>query len=156
MRFFTFRFDRKPNGEFWYPPINSKLQVNESILDVSLRFSGSSVLFLLKTEIAGKTFTHCFVLREDDVQRYYKVDAVSSDTHRNIHGKAFAASKDAFVILHPTDEGVVQEVVDQSSKSSFSLLSETEQFVSESDTIDQYRSGLLVTGDKMINYLTIV
>lgn len=156
LRFFTFRYDRQPQGEFWYPAVATKLQDNESIIDMSLRFAGSTILLLVKTEIKGKTFTHCFVIREDELQAYYRVDALSSDTLRNIHGKAFALAAGTVIVLHPTDDGVVQEIIDAKSNSQLTLLSETEQFVSESDTIDQYRSGILVTGDKMINYLTIV
>lgn len=156
LRFFTYRFDRQSQGEFWYPPVSGELQDNESIIDMSLRFAGSTILLLLKTEIKGKTFSHCFVLHEDKIRCHYRVDAISSDTHRNIHGKAFVAANGSYIILHPTDDGVVQEVVDAKGKSQFSLLSETEQFVSESDTVDQYKQGILVTGDKTINYLTIV
>jgi hypothetical protein len=157
LKFFVYRFDKQPQGELWYPPAETKLKDNESIIDVSVRFAGSSILLLLKTEIQGKTFTHVFIIREDVIKCHYRVDAVSSDTHRNIHGKAFAVPQGVNgIILHPTDDGVVQEIIDLSGKSQFGLISETEQFVSDSDTIDQYRDGLLVTGDKTINYLTIM
>jgi hypothetical protein len=157
LKFFVYRFDKQAQGQLWYPPIESELKDNESIIDASIRFSGSSILLLLKTEIQGKTFVHCFIVHQDTIGCHYRVDAVSSDTHRNIHGKAFAVPQGLRgVVLHPTDDGVVQEVIDSIGKSQFSLIGETEQFVSESDTVDQYKNGLLVTGDKTINYLTIV
>ena len=140
----------------WWPAIATNLEDDESILDASFRFSGSSILLLLKTEIKGKTFTRVFIIRENVIKYHYRVDAISSDTHRNIHGKAFVMSPGNGVILHPTDEGVVQEVINAQGKRQLSLMTETEQFVSDSDTIDQFRDGLLVTGDKTINYLTIV
>jgi hypothetical protein len=155
LRYFILRFDRQ--GEFWYPSIGDKLQDNESILDVSVRFSGSTILLLMKTEISGKTFTHCFFIRENVIQWHSRIDALSSDTHRNIHGKAFAVVKGLFIVLHPTDDGVVQETISlKSNKQGMELMSETEQFVSESDSIDQFRNGILVTGDKTITYLSMV
>jgi len=156
LKFFVYRFDKQPQGELWWPDIATNLKDNESIFDASFRFAGSSILLLLKTEIKGKTFTHVFVVRQDEIKCHYRVDAISSDTHRNIHGKAFAVPSGMNgIILHPTDDGVVQEVIDAQGKRQLSLMGETEQFVSDSDTIDQFRDGLLVTGDKTINYLTI-
>ncbi len=150
LKFFIYRLDKK---KLWYSPITN-LKDNESIVDVSIRFSATSILLILKTEIKGKTFVHVYVLHADKVKCHFRVDAISSDTYKNIHGKAFAASAKASIILHATDDGIVQEKI-ATSGSLASLLSETEPFVSDSDTIDQYRAGILVTGDQGINYLTI-
>ena len=137
----------------WSSPI-AELEEGESIIDVSTFFTASSILMLLKTEIKGKTFVHSYVLHEDTVMHHAKVEAVSSDIYRNIHGKAFRMSSQAIAILHPTDDGIVQESI-KNGQTKAVLLSETEQFVSESDGVDQYGNGILVTGDQIINYLTL-
>lgn len=156
LMFFTYRFDHQPKGELWMPKIDD-LQNNESIIDIATYFAGSTILLLLKTEIKGKTYTRVYLVREDKILAKYRVDAVSSDTHRNIHGKAFAMLGDgSAIILHATDDGVVQEVVDPAGQSTSFVLKETEPFVSDSDLLDQFHEGILVTGDKTVDYLTIV
>lgn len=151
LKFFTYRFDPT---QLWYSPI-TELKADESIIDVNTVFTSSAVLMLLKTEIKGRTYTHRYLLHKDKVQSHSRVESISSDLYANIHGKAFGVAKDSTaVILHPTDDGVVQENVNN-GQSQAVLLSETAQFVSDSDSIDQYVSGILVTGDQSVNYLTI-
>ena len=150
LKFFIYRLDKR---KLWYSPI-TELKDNESIIDASIRFSATSILLILKTEIKGKTFVHVYVLHEDKVKCHFRVDAISSDTYKNIHGKAFAATATASIILHPTDDGIVQEKI-ANNKGQASLLSETEPFVSDGDTVDQYKAGILVTGDQEVNYLTL-
>lgn len=150
LKFFIYRLDQK---KLWYSPI-TELEENESILDASIRFSATSILLILKTEIKGKTFVHVYVLHADEVKSHFRVDAISSDTYKNIHGKGFAATAKASIILHPTDDGIVQEKIENHKSQTF-LWSETEPFVSDSDTLDQYRDGILVTGDQGVNYLTL-
>lgn len=151
LKFFTYRFDPT---QLWYSPI-TELQADESIIDVSTVFTSSVVLMLLKTEIKGRTYTHVYRLHKDRVQWHSKVEAISSDLYANIHGKAFGVSSDSVaVVLHPTDDGVVREVITDGKSDAF-LLSETSQFVSDSDSLDQYAGGILVTGDQLVNYLTI-
>lgn len=150
LKFFSYRFE--PSANLWYSPIND-LQEDESIIDVSTIFTGSSIFLLLKTEIKGRTYTHIYVLYKDEIKFHSKVEALSSDLYRNIHGKAFGVSGSTMVVLHPTDDGIVQESIGKKSKAV--LLSETEPFISDGDTLDQYVSGILVTGDQSINYLVI-
>ncbi|MHA2279598.1 MAG: hypothetical protein ACXAC5_01720 [Promethearchaeota archaeon] len=151
LKFFTNRFD--PTQQ-WYSPI-SDLQQDESIIDVSTLFTSSAVLMLLKTEIKGRTYTHIYVLHKDAIKSQAKVEAISSDLYDNIHGKAFGVATNATaIVLHPTDDGIVQESI-VNGNSQAVLLEETTQFVSDGDSLDQYGSGILVTGDQLVNYLTI-
>ncbi|KKN50711.1 hypothetical protein LCGC14_0629720 [marine sediment metagenome] len=156
LKFFTYRFDNLPQSELWYPPVETKLKDEESILDMSVKFAAPFILLLIKTEKKGKTFTHVFVLYKEQIKNYYRVDAISSDVYHNIHGKSFAVPKNTKgFILHPTDDGIVQEIMPDTGMSTFSLMSETEPFVSEGDTLNKYKNGILVTSDKTINFLTI-
>ncbi len=151
LKYSNFRFDPT---RIWSSPI-ADLEPGESIIDTSTFFTGSAILFLIKTEIKGKTYTHVYVLYEDKIKSHARLEAVSSDIYRNIHGKTFAMSPKGAIVLHPTDDGIVQELITASGQSKAGLMSETEQFVSESDSLYQYGSGILVTGDQSANYLTI-
>lgn len=156
MQFFMMRFDRKKQEQH---TINlPSLEQNESILSVSVRFAVSSILFLMKTEIRGKTYVRVFVIHLDDghLISHYRVESLPSDTHRNIHGKAFAkpSGTNGF-ILHPTDDGIVQETIGNNRIENQTLLGETEQFVADGDSVLQYQQGIIVVGDKTVNYLTI-
>lgn len=135
-----------------------ELEDHESILSTSTRFTESYILFVIKTEIKGKTYTRVYVIQQETgkITTNYRVDALSSDTHRNIHGKAFAKPSGMHgIILHATDDGVVQEVIGQDRIEKQMLMSETEPFINESDSLLQYRKGILIVNDKEINYITL-
>ncbi|MFA5419346.1 MAG: hypothetical protein WC341_12900 [Bacteroidales bacterium] len=154
MKFFVYSLE-KQKTHLWYPPIEIEFLEDESIIDVSVRISGSNILLLLKTEIRGKTFTHTFIIHQDKIQYHAKVEAIGSDTYRIIHGKAFVVPPGLIgVVLHATDEGVVQEIIN-STGSSMVLLKETEPYVAENDSIDHYGDGILVTTSNQIHYLTM-
>lgn len=134
------------------------LDPQESILDVSVCWAVSSLLFLMKTEIKGKTFTRVYVIHQDDgrVLSHYRVESLSSDTHGIIHGKAFLKpSNTNGFILHPTDDGVVQEVVGNNRIEKQTLFSETEQFVASSDQLIQFQKGIIIVRDNTIGYMTM-
>lgn len=153
--YFVYSFDKNPKGEFWTKSLTD-LEDNESVIDIATYFCGSSILLMLKTEITGKTFTRVYVLKEDQQIIKYRVPALASDTHRNIHGKAFMFANGKGVILHPTDDGIVQEMLaapDQPGAQS--LMSETEPFIAESDSLLPYEKGIIVVGDKQINHITL-
>ncbi len=153
LSYFLYRFDHSPKGEFYNVSL-PELEPHESILDIDVTFSASALLFLMKTEVKGSTFTRLYVIHQDNgkVLAQYRTPALASDTLRNIHGKAFAKPHGTNgYVLHPTDDGVVQEIIGGAQ----TLLTETEQFVAESDHLIQFDKGILVVGDKTINYLTL-
>lgn len=157
MNYFLYRFDRRDTGERYDVQL-PRLDDHESIIDASVQFAATSILFMMKTEISGRTYTRVFVIHRDngDVLVNYRVEALSSDTHRNIHGKAFAKPSGSHgVILHPTDDGVVQEVLGATGVGKQTLLTETEQFVAETDKLDQFGDGILVVGDHLVSKLTM-
>lgn len=131
---------------------------HEAILDIATYFSDQSVLAMLKTEIKGKTYTRVYVIKSQtgELISQYRVESMPSDTHRNINGKAFMRPTGSLgIVLHPTDDGVVQEVVGQDCIGKLVLFSETEQFVCESDYLITYGSGIMVVSDKTANHLTL-
>lgn len=154
--YFLYRFDRKDQGERYVVPIPA-LDPLESLLDVSVEFWTNAVLLMMKTEIKGKTYTRVFVIGgEGQILSQYRVESLSSDTHRQIRGKAFAKpSGTNGVIIHPTDDGVVQQIVGNNDIGQLTLFGETEQFVSETDSLMIFRDGIMVVGNDAINYLVI-
>ena len=134
-----------------------ELDDNESILDVSIEFAATSLLFMMKTEIKGTTFTRVFVVDFfGKVISNYRLQSLPSDTHRNIHGKAFAKPSDTCgMVLHPTDDGIVQGTLEATKVTQEVLLSESEQFISDEDNISLYRKGILVASDKLLSYLIL-
>lgn len=151
-RFFVMTFDKITNRHDIKMP---KLDDNESILDISVKFSSGYALILLKTEIQGKTYTRVSVVdMNGNIKSSYRVEALSSDTHRHIHGKMFAKPSGMNgIILHATDDGIVQEVIGNNRIEQQTLLSETEQFIAESDSLFAFKNGILVVSDNMVNYL---
>lgn len=138
--------------------LDLQLPVDESILDMSTKFDLTTILLLLKTEIKGRTYTRIYVIKIDDgtIISEYKVEAISSDTYRNIHGKAFARPMQTNgIVLHPTDAGIVQEMIGHNCVDKQTLLTATEPFIGDGDYLIHHRQGLLTVSNNEIRYLTL-
>lgn len=134
------------------------LDPKESIIDTSVRFAPTGhVLLLLKTELNGKTHSRVFVIEENGtIISSYRVASLGSDVYRNIHGKAFVKIPSApGMILHPTDNGVVQEVIGNNREGQQTLMAATEPFVSEGDSVILFGKGILVLSEKTVEYVTM-
>lgn len=148
--YFIYSFD---NNEYFTTQIS--LDKNESVIDLDAYFHGSSILFLMKTEITGRTYTRIYIINSGKEVFYNKTPSISSDTWSHIHGKTFVNTGTKYIVFHPTDSGIVQEVINPPNQTNQIVLSETEPFVSSSDSIFLYRKGIVVVSDKTINYLTL-
>ena len=134
----------------------SNLEENESIIDRRVYFSGNQILVLLKTEISGKTFTRSYIMEEDKIIYKNKVASISSEIYKNIDGKAFVSVKNKIIILHPTDSGIVQEIIDLiNSNSQNTLLKQTEPYVDDESIVYPYEKGIVVVNENNVCYLTI-
>ena len=150
LRYTIHSFDKKGSMS-QYDAAIPDLDDKESVIDQNVQFFGHYILFILRTEITGRTYARSFILERNGTLIYQsKVESLSSDAYQNIHGKAFAysSSTKTGVVLHPTDNGIIQEIIGTGGGQT--LLSETEQFVSESDNLVQHNSGLLIVGDHSI------
>src|SRR6266568_3607719 len=65
-----------------------------------------------------------------------------------IHGQAYTAG----VLLHATDNGIVQEKIEQGT---FKTFAATANLVREGDTLIKYQSGLIVVGEDRVSYLVM-
>lgn len=155
LQFFIYRFEKKQEV---YTAQLDPLQDDESLLSVVVRFAANCLLCLIKTEVQGRTYARVSVVNFDGtVPANYRIEAMPSDTHRSIHGKAFVRPSGTLgIIMHPTEDGIVQEIIGPSGIQSQTLLSETEQFVGEDDKLVLFSQGMLVLGEKSVNYLRLV
>ena len=156
LQFFFCQFEKK-TGDYFDIDIPD-FEPHESMLDTAVYFTSNSVLLVVKTEIKGKIYTRVYVIRSStgEILSHYRLESMPSDTHRNIHGKSFVRpSGTAGFILHPTDDGVVQEVVGQDRIGKLTIFAETEQFISESDSLINHGQGIIIVGDRLINHLTL-
>lgn len=151
LSYFHYQMKGAKHRDYWSEQI--VLEDQESVIDAAAYFHGSYVLLLLKTEKQRRTYVRGYVLKHGKTLEQYKVEALSSDVYRSIHGKAFAYTV-APIVLHPTDDGIVQEMPQGGTKN-LNVLSATEPFVGETDKLVRYDSGILVCGDKSVTHLTI-
>lgn len=121
-----------------------QLDKTENVIDISVKFSSQGVYLLRKTQHHGKDY-----LRQDLVDASGKViftNRVEESTHPNpeVHGQAYGTG----MVLHPTDEGIMQEEV-KSGKTK--IFDGTKGFVDGTDTLIRYGSSILaVKSDSII------
>lgn len=154
--YFLYRFDRKEHGERYtisFPAFDTA----ESILDIQVEFWSHYLLCLMKTERKGTTYTRVFVLDDEgNILSQYRTKALSSDTHRLITGKAFAKPpKTDGIVLHSTDDGVVQQTMAKNQMGTFKLFSETEPYISEGNALTIFGNGVMIISNDAIGHLTM-
>lgn len=151
-------FNRVFKNYFWFMVVGNKnsdltlpeLEDGESLLDVSLRFSGSSVLVLRKTRKRGTDFARIEVvdISSGTISISNRLKISENPEFAGIHGKAFAQG----VVLHATDSGVVQESLATRQKAT---LAATEPYVDENDSLYPYTNGILVVKEDRVLLLTL-
>ncbi len=124
----------------------SKLSSQESIIDLSIKFSDNSVLIIRKTRKKGIDYVHFDIVSSHDGQTTYshsaKVNELSQ--YENVHGKVFQKG----IIVHPTHQGILYEKVIQQQSD---ILANSEQFITANDALYVYDKQLLtVTDDHVI------
>ncbi len=121
------------------------LAPKESLIDLSVKFSDTSVLIIRKTRRRGVDYVYIDVVsgKDGNVIHSHTGKVGEMERYENIHGKAFKTG----IIMHPTNEGVVHEkVVDQAT----SVLTDSEQFVAGDDSLYAYGNDVLVVKDDRI------
>lgn len=132
-----------------YDVILSPLNPQETMLDLSVHFSSQGALIRRQTQEQGIDY-----LRTEMIDNSGKVVYASPRIKRvdhpcpALHGQAYSTG----VLLHATDQGIVQEKVEQGV---FRTFSATVDLVQEGDTLERYQAGLLVVGEDRVNYLVM-
>lgn len=152
LQFFIYDFS---SGTKFFVVNMEPLETDESIIGISVRFSSDVILVLFKTEIKGRTFSRINLIDSNGkLILSEKIVSLSSECYKSISGKAFVKLGQKFGILHPTDNGIVQEIRDPQSATQL-ILTETEPFVQEGDRLEMFGNGVLVTGDASVVQLIL-
>lgn len=126
-----------------------QLLPDEVLMDISVRFSRSSILIRRHTQYKGVDYIRTEII-ENDGQIIYsgQPEKMEDQPVRSIHGHAYSGG----VALHPTDDGILQERVETRS---FKFFDGTDAFVKTDDVLYAYESGILVANQDAISYVTL-
>jgi len=115
-----------------------KLEDQENVIDLSVKFDNSSALLILKTVMKMRSYIRVYQIGFDGKLRFdKKLEAMGSQIYKNIHGVAYFSG----MLLHPTDDGVVSEKLSDGSLKKFT---ETENYVVEDSIIYPHQKGIVV------------
>ena len=135
------------NGRHFEPKI-PKLDDNEGLVDISVRFSTNSILLRKKTQRNGVDYIRTDTVDEKGEVFYSNQIKLEDHPVNSIHGQAYSSG----ILIHATDDGILQERVAGTGLKSFP---QTEPFVKEGDALFKFRKGLLVVGSSTITYLEL-
>lgn len=125
------------------------LEEGERLLETSARFATDGALLLRRTRQLGVDYVRIEVIDRDGrttISRRQRSDQLP--LYDNLHGKAYARG----VVLHPTDDGVVQERLDDQRQT---RLDTTASYVDAGDALVSYGNGLLVVKEDRLLLLTM-
>jgi hypothetical protein len=127
------------------PPLNAE----ESLLDIAVRFSTSDALIRRHTQEQGTDYLRTEMI-DNAGNIVYSSPRIRRADHPcpGIHGQAYAAG----VLLHASDNGIVQEKIEQGT---FKTFTATAGIVQEGDMLIKYQSGLIVVGEDRASYLVL-
>ncbi|OGM79040.1 hypothetical protein A2382_01330 [Candidatus Woesebacteria bacterium RIFOXYB1_FULL_38_16] len=133
------------------------LAIDENLIDSSARFGKQTIMLLRKTERGGQESIYLDIIGLDGrVITGGPPVRVSGHIYNEIHGRAYAEVNDSTlglmgVVLHPTNEGVKQEVP---AKNTISDFPGSEAFVGPGQSLRMYRDGILVISGHEVTLLT--
>jgi len=124
------------------------LDLGESLIDITVKFSGSSFLIIRKTKLKGSEFIHFNSFdKNGTVINSSRIEAGKLPSDR-IHGQAYAGGK----LIFPTDTGAIRYDPATGSQSGFQATVKT---VNSGQSLFAYSTGLLVVDPKHVSYLTL-
>ena len=125
------------------------LDAEESLIDRGVYFSNQGALIRRHTQERGVDYLRTEMINSAGKVIYTSAKIKRGDhPHPNLQGLAYATG----ILLHPTDNGIVQEKVEHGT---FKTFSATRDFVQEGDTLELYESGLLAIGENQVRYLVL-
>lgn len=135
-------------GNATFEPRLPKLQAQETMLDISVKFSGNEVLIRRKTQFQGEDYLYTDIVSEQGEVIFSNRVKLENAPSKNIHGTIYSSG----ILLHPTDQGIVQEKVAEGRLKTFS---QTEKFVAEGMSLHKFGNGLVVVGTNTATYLEL-
>ena len=124
------------------------LVLGESLVDISIKFSGSSFLIIRKTKLKGSDFIHFDAFDKKGVALYSATIEAGKLPSDRIHGQAYAGGK----LIFPTDTGAVRYDPATGSQTQFSA---TDKVVNSSQSLFVFAAGLLIVDPRHISYITL-
>ncbi|TRZ53047.1 hypothetical protein D4S03_02485 [bacterium] len=124
------------------------LDLGESLIDLTVKYSGSSFLIIRKTKLKGEEFIRFDAYDKKGVSLYSTKTEAKKLPSDSIHGQAYAAGK----LIFPTDTGAIRYDPVTGSRSEFSA---TSKVINSSQALFVYSAGLLVIDPKFISYITL-
>lgn len=127
----------------------SEMNLGESLIDLTVKFSSQGVLIRRLTQYQGVNYIRTDIIGTDG-KAVYSTPRVREEDHisPSMHGHAYSTGK----LLHATDEGVIQEDVVGSKVKTFDA---TKGYVENGDVLYVYQNGLLVVKDTNIARITL-
>lgn len=135
------------NGKHLEPEIPN-LKINEGLIDISVKFSGDTVLLRRETQIGRTKFLRMEIVDEKGKITHSTKIKLDDYPIKSIHGQTYSNG----VLIHATDNGLMQENVVESK---FKTFSQTENYVKEGDSIYKYQNGILVSGVNTLTFLEL-
>lgn len=124
------------------------LELGESLIDLTVKFSGSSILILRKTSLKGEEIVHFDAFDKHGGNLYSTRTEVKKLPSDRTHGLAYAGGK----LIFPTDIGAVRYDPQTGSKTQFSA---TDKVINSAQALHPFIAGLLVLDPKNVSYITL-
>ncbi len=133
--------------ENFYDISLSKLDTTENLIDVAVFFSSTSILIRRITQYNGHEWLYTDVV-DLEGELVYTSKVKMEDFGGTIHGNAYYAN----ILLHATDEGILQEKPLEDYQKAFES---TKGIVKEGDTLYLSVNGLLAVNHTTVRYIEI-
>lgn len=131
-----------------FEPRLPELESGEALVDIGVKFSSQGIYVLRQTQKFGVDFLRKELVDGQGQVVFSQKLKLEDAPYPEVHGQAYATG----VVLHPSDDGVVQEEVETGKLKTFA---KTKGLVSEKDTLSRVPGGLLVVKDDRVLLLTV-
>lgn len=141
--------------KYWYhldgknfEPRVKKLNNEESLIDISVKFSTERVVLRRKTQEKGVDYIRTDVIENNG--RVVSSGRMKLEDHpvQTMHGQTLSGD----TLLHASDEGILQEKV---TNQRFKSFKQTEPFVGEGDVLYKFNQGIVVAKMNTVTYLEL-
>ncbi len=140
---------------FWYhldgqnfEPSIPNLEIDEVLLDISVKFSHGEVLLRRKSQQNGVDFLRQEIVNDNGEVTYSSRIRYGDYPVQGMHGQIYSNG----ILLHATDDGIVQEKV---TSQEFKTFKQTMPFVGEGDILHKFNKGIVVVDSNSITYLEL-
>lgn len=124
------------------------LRAGEAQTGVSVRFGTAEVLLRRTTQLSGVDYQYTALVNYEGQVTFARLRSRADEPFFDSHGYAYSSG----VLLHATDDGLVQERLATGATKTFDA---TKGLVQAGDSLYRFRSGILAIGDQSVTYMEI-